>query len=138
MPGGLRQYSEWVALIHQLLQDVLRRDRPLLANNKSPPHSRCEGTSLTAKLPEATLDAIAVERPSPTDEAPRQLCLDKGYDPEPSRDGLLGRRYIDHIRSIGEEKDEADQRRYPVRRWVVERTLGWLSKGRAILVHYEK
>src|SRR3712207_8006799 len=29
-------------------------------------------------------------------------------------------------------------RSYPARRWVVERTLSWLSKCRAILVRYEK
>ena len=79
-----------------------------------------------------------VERPSTTDEAPQHLCLDIGYDNEPSRDVLLERGHIAHIRSIGEEKDEAGQRRYPARRWVVERTLGWLSKCRAILVRYEK
>ena len=90
------------------------------------------------KLLEATLEAIVVERPSPTDEAPQHLCLDIGYDNEPSRDVLLERGYIAHIRNIGEEKDEAGQRRYPARRWVVERTLGWLSKCRAILVRYEK
>ena len=27
---------------------------------------------------------------------------------------------------------------YPARRWVVERTLAWLSKCRAILVRYDK
>jgi len=92
------------------------------------------------KLLEATLDAIAVERPSPTDEAPQHLCLDKGYDNEPSRNALQERGYIAHIRRIGEEKkDEEGLRRYPARRWVVERTLGWLSKcRRAILVRYEK
>ena len=44
-----------------------------------------------------------------------------------------------HIRRIGEEKlGEAAEKRYPARRWVVERTLGWLSKCRALLVRYEK
>ena len=92
------------------------------------------------KLLEATLDAIVVEHPSPTDEAPQHLCLlDKGYDNEPSRNALQERGYIAHIRRIGEEKkDEEGLRRYPARRWVVERTLGWLSKCRAILVRYEK
>jgi putative transposase len=48
-------------------------------------------------------------------------------------------RYIPHIRRIGEEKkDDAGEKRYPARRWVVERTLGWLSKCRAILVRYDK
>jgi putative transposase len=91
------------------------------------------------RLLEATLDAIVVERPSPTDEAPQHLCLDKGYANESSRDALQERGYIAHIRRIGEEKKgEGGQRRYPARRWVVERTLGWLSKCRAILVRYEK
>jgi len=64
---------------------------------------------------------------------------DLGYDNEPSRDALQERGYIAHIRRIGEEKKgEGGQRRYPARRWVVERTLGWLSKCRAILVRYEK
>ncbi len=90
------------------------------------------------KLFEATLDAIVVERPSPTDGAPQHLCLDIGYNNEPSRNVLLEGGYIAHIRSIGEEKDKAGQRRYPARRWVVERTLGWLPKCRAILVRYEK
>ena len=40
---------------------------------------------------------------------------------------------------MGEEKlDAKGVRRYPARRWVVERTLGWLSKCRAILVRYDK
>jgi putative transposase len=44
-----------------------------------------------------------------------------------------------HIRRIGEEKkDLQGKKRYPARRWVVERTLGWLSKCRSILVRYEK
>ena len=63
------------------------------------------------KLLETALYAIVVERPSPTDEAPQHLCLDIGYDNEPSRDVLLERGYIARIRSIGEEKDEAGQRR---------------------------
>jgi len=44
-----------------------------------------------------------------------------------------------HIRRIEEEKlDTEGEKRYPARRWLVERTLGWLSKCRAILVRYEK
>jgi putative transposase len=59
------------------------------------------------KLLETALDHYCVERPSPTDEAPQHLCLDMGYDNEPSRDVLLERGYIAHIRNIGEEKGEA-------------------------------
>jgi transposase len=91
-------------------------------------------------LLEATLDAaIVVERPEPTKEAPQHLCLDKGYDNEATRELVKERNYIPHIRRIGEEKlDETKKKRYPARRWVVERTLGWLSKCRAILVRYDK
>lgn len=92
------------------------------------------------KLLEATLDAIIVERPEPTEEAPQHLCLDKGYDKgEVVEEALEARGYTPHIRRIGEEKlDSSGEKRYPARRWVVERTLGWLSKCRSILVRYEK
>ncbi len=91
------------------------------------------------ELLEATLDAIVVERPEPTERAPQHLCLDKGYDKQPAREVLERHRYVPHIRRIGEEKkDDAGEKRYPARRWVVERTLGWLSKCRAILVRYDK
>lgn len=42
-------------------------------------------------------------------------------------------------RRIGEEKlDAKTTTRHKSRRWVVERTLGWLSKCRGGLVRYEK
>ncbi len=90
------------------------------------------------KLLEATLKAIIVERPKPQD-IEQHLCLDKGYDNPTGRNAVDKHQYIPHIRRIGEEKlDEQQQKRYPARRWVVERTLGWLSKCRAILVRYDK
>lgn len=92
------------------------------------------------KLLKATLDAIVVERPAPTEEAPRHLCLDKGYDKgSVVEEAVATRGYTPHVRRIGEEKKDAQgEKRYPARRWVVERTLGWLSKCRAILVRYDK
>ena len=91
------------------------------------------------KLLEATLDAVVVERPEPTEESSQHLCLDKGYYNRLTRELVEGRNYVPHIRRIGEEKlDESGEKRYPARRWVVERTLGWLSKCRSILVRYEK
>ena len=91
------------------------------------------------KLLAATLDAVVVERPKPTEESPQHLCLDKGYDNRPARKMVEERSYVAHVRRIGEEKlDDAREKRYPARRWVVERTLGWISKCRAILVRYEK
>ncbi len=47
--------------------------------------------------------------------------------------------YITHIRRIGEEKfDFTGKKRLLARRWVVERTLAWLQKCRALLIRYDK
>jgi putative transposase len=91
------------------------------------------------KLLAETLDSIVVERPEPTDEAPQNLSLDKAFDNPTGREATESRGYVPHIRRIGEEKlDEKKRKRYPARRWVVERTLSWLQKCRAILVRYDK
>jgi putative transposase len=91
------------------------------------------------KLLRATLAAVVVERSQPTEKKPQHLCLDKGYDNPTGRQAVADLGYTPHIRQIGEEKlDENQQPRYPARRWVVERTLAWLSKCRAILIRYDK
>ena len=91
------------------------------------------------KLLKATLEAIVVERPEPSEQSPQHLCLDKGYDNPTGHQAAADQDYVPHIRRIGEEKlDEKKQKTHPARRWVVERTLGWLSKCRAILVRYAK
>jgi putative transposase len=91
------------------------------------------------KLLGATLDAIVVERPQPTEEAPQHLCLDKGFDNPTGHQVAAAHGYQAHIRRIGEEKlDAFGNKRHPARRWVVERTLAWLSKCRALLVRYDK
>jgi len=91
-----------------------------------------------AKLLAATIEAIVVERPAPAD-CPQQLCLDKGYDNPSGRAAAQAAGYVPHIRRIGEEKlDATGEKRHPARRWVVERTLAWLQKCRAILIRYDK
>ena len=86
-----------------------------------------------------TLDAIVVERPEPAEEGAQNLCLDKGFDNEPTREVVSGRGYVAHIKRIGEEKtDERGQKMHPARRWVVERTFSWLSRWRGILNRWEK
>ena len=87
------------------------------------------------KLLDMTLDGIVVERP---DTGTQHLCLDKGYDNPTGHEAVAAHGYRGHIRRIGEEKlDTEGVKRYPARRWVVERTLAWLSKCRAILVPYQ-
>ena len=90
------------------------------------------------KLLARTIEAIVVERPRPTAEAPQHLCLDKGYDNPTARNAVAQHQYVPHIRRIGAERVKQHKRKYKPRRWVVERTLAWLSKCRAILVRYDK
>ena len=91
------------------------------------------------KLLEQTIDAIVVDRPKPTKKSPQNLCLDKGYDNPTGRTAAVAQGHTPHIRRIGEEKLDAKGRtRHKPRRWVVERTLGWMSKCRGILIRYAK
>lgn len=90
------------------------------------------------KLLAATLAAIVVERPQPTAQEPQPLCLDQGDDNPTGRETVAIDQDTPHIRRIGEERLDADgERRDPARRWVIERTLAWLSKCRGLLVRYD-
>jgi putative transposase len=91
------------------------------------------------KLLCATLDGIVVARPEPDHEHPQHLCLDAGYDYPIMRLLVNARRYVEHLRSRGQEKTE--KARLPghrARRWVVERTHSWLNRSRRLLVRWEK
>jgi putative transposase len=92
------------------------------------------------KLLRGTIEAIVVERPEPTAENPQHLCLDKGYDNPTGHETVAAYDYTPHIRRIGEDAAAAKKRskRGKPRRWVVERTMSWLSKRRGILVRYDK
>lgn len=91
------------------------------------------------KLLKITIESIVVDRPQPTEQQPQHLCLDKGYDNPTGRTAATSAGHTPHIRKIGEEKLDAKKRkRHKARRWVVERTLAWLSKCRGILVRYAK
>ena len=90
------------------------------------------------KLLEETIAAIVIPRPNP-EEQPQNLCLDKGYDNPTGEAACKAGGYLPHIRRIGEEKlDSAGEKTHPARRWVVERTIAWLQKCRAILIRYDK
>ena len=85
------------------------------------------------KLVRATVDSLSVPRPEPSPEHPQGMCLDKGYDFDEVRHTLEEFGFTAHIRSRGEEakaiKREAG---FKARRWVVERTHGWLNRFRRI------
>ena len=91
------------------------------------------------KLLKPTLEAIAVERPLPTAEAPQGLCLDKGYDYAEIRALVAEFGYTAHLRGRGEEAQALKRETgFKARRWVVERAHSWLNRFRRLLVRWEK
>jgi putative transposase len=96
------------------------------------------------RLLPATLDAVVPARPRPTASAPQELYGDRGYDHWTCDQVAAARGYTVRIarRSGGWVPIDAppppDPPQYRERRWIVERTLAWLSKCRGLLVRYEK
>jgi putative transposase len=90
-----------------------------------------------ARLLDATIRAVVLERPEPEPEYPQNLCLDKGFDNDDGRGACVDHDYTPHIALIRDERPERPKRN-PARRWVVERTIAWLSKCRGILIRWEK
>jgi Transposase DDE domain len=91
-----------------------------------------------SKLLGETIEAVVVERPDP-EAVEQHLCLDKAYDNPTGHGALEEHGYVNHIRPIGEDRREKRRPgRRKARRWVVERTLAWLSKCRGLLVRYDK
>jgi putative transposase len=87
----------------------------------------------------ATLDAIVVERPEKLVYRIHHLCLDKGYDFADVIAGVLARDYILHLKRRGQDdKPMAGAKKYPARRWVVERTHSWMNRFRRLLIRWEK
>lgn len=72
-----------------------------------------------------------------TQHPAEHLCLDKGYDSFRVRE-MVSRMYgyVPHVRSRGEERKQKHRRK--ARRWVVERTHGWLNRFRGLLIRWDK
>jgi putative transposase len=92
------------------------------------------------RLLESTIDDAWDRFPQFVDDPRRHLALDKGYDSKAIRgmvESVYG--YIAHIKSRREEsKGKQRNRRKKAKRWVVERTHGWLNRFRGILIRWEK
>jgi len=85
-----------------------------------------------------TIASIPVSRPRPTRSAPPGLGLDKGYDYDEVRSVGKASGFTLHLRSRGEEKKELERKPgVRARRWVVERTHGWMNRFRGILIRWE-
>lgn len=86
-----------------------------------------------------TLDAIVVKRPEKLVYRLHHLCLDKGYDYADVITGVLARDYILHLKRRGQDDKPVDgAKKYPARRWVVERTHSWMNRFRRLLIRWEK
>jgi transposase len=96
------------------------------------------------RLLAATLDAVVPARPAPTADAPQELYGDRGYDHWTCDEAAAARGDTVRIaRKAGgwfraDAPPPPDPPQYRGRRWIVERTLAWLSKCRGRLVRYEK
>ena len=132
---------------------------PLKRRKKGPnPTDRAKSGTKKSVVVEADGGQLVSRSPAPTSTTPsfckrrsrhhggspdpakveQHLCLDKAYDnptghPPPQLPANAAHR------RIGEEKlDPTGAKTHPARRWVVERTLAWLQKCRAILIRYDK
>lgn len=88
--------------------------------------------------------SIVVDRPDPQ-VVEQHFCADKGYDYDDVHATVEQAHYVPHIKHrrrrnepVVEECPIPGELRYPARRWVVERTLGWLNKRRAIRTRWAK
>ncbi|MDD1649214.1 MAG: transposase [Methylococcaceae bacterium] len=63
-------------------------------------------------------------------------CLDKAFDLKRVEAEVRGHRHMPHILRAGVEQWAAPEENHPARRWVVERTFGWLKGFRAIRTRY--
>ncbi|NPV56623.1 MAG: transposase [Anaerolineae bacterium] len=73
------------------------------------------------------------------------FCVDKGYDSENIFQFVKAKRYVPHIKHRRrrneprvEECPIPGEKSFPARRWVIERTLGWLAKRRSIKIRWCK
>ena len=85
--------------------------------------------------------SIVVKRP----HTKQHFCADKGYDFVDVHQFVERARYIVHIKHkrkrgepVVEECPIPGETRFPARRWVVERTLGWLAKRRSLRIRWCK
>jgi putative transposase len=91
---------------------------------------------------------VLVKRPAHREQ---HLCADKAYDATDVREFVASEGYTAHIkvnprRRAGcseddkdpQEKKGAQQELHPARRWVVERTISWLTKRRGLRTRWAK
>src|SRR5215217_6819235 len=75
--------------------------------------------------------SVVLKRPAHKEQ---HLCADKAYDSDDLREFVDSAGYIEHIKANRRQKgsegplsEDTSKRVYPARRWIVERTISWLS-----------
>jgi putative transposase len=89
--------------------------------------------------------SVMIKRPVHKEQ---HLCANKAYDAKDVREFVALEGYEDHIkvnpRKAGQSDDEelaekqGSEELYPARRWVVERTISWLTKRRSLRTRWSK
>lgn len=87
------------------------------------------------KLAKTTLDSLEIELPLLLSVWPQRLCMDKGYDYLQIQQLAVALGCRRHIHSRAEKQRKVVQR---ARRWVVDRTHGWLNRFRGLLIRWAK
>ena len=91
------------------------------------------------KLARQTLESIPVGRPEPTPEDPQGLCLDLGYAYDEVQEIAAEFGFTTHLPpKKGEAREVKLRAGYKARRWVVERTHGWMNRFRGVLIRWSK
>jgi putative transposase len=95
-------------------------------------------------LVDEVIISIVVPRPDPN-ALEQHMCLDKGYDFPDVHQFIEQERYVAHIKHRRRRNEPViepcpipGETQFPARRWVIERTLGWLAKRRSIRTRWSK
>jgi transposase len=96
------------------------------------------------KLLEKTLETVKVKRAGPgrPRTRPERLIADRGYDSNKVRKSLK-KRHIEPIiparcnNKVATDQDGRKLRRYR-KRWIVERSIGWLGNFRRITIRWDR
>jgi putative transposase len=93
----------------------------------------------------SAVDLIVSMIPKRQAHKEQHLCADKAYDSEDLRQFAASAGYITHIKintrtKWGENptEDDSPSKIHPARRWVVERTISWLTKRRSVRTRWSK
>ncbi len=140
MAGGCwRRLRDWQQAgvwerLHSLLDRLGGADR--IDWSRVSPGSASVANTHDSRLLEPLVDAVPpIKRPRGRPrKRPEKLHADKGYDYPRCRSALTERGIKVRIARRGKDSSE----RLGQHRWVVERTLAWLSQYRRLTVRYER